>query len=115
MLNGSRSALIPPPPLRVGGEVMAGKRLDDSVPVYPAEALKKRVMGTVLVEATISEDGRVTDVRVVSGPPLLIQAALDCIAKFRYQPTLLNGVPTEVKTTIKIIFRLIPFQPPHKK
>jgi protein TonB len=115
VLGGNRSALIPPPPLRIGGDVMEGRRLDDTVPVYPAEAIKKRVMGMVVVEATISEVGHVTDVRVVSGPPLLIQAALDCIAKFRYEPTLLNGVPTDVRTTIKIIFRLIPFQPPHKK
>jgi protein TonB len=115
VLSGSRSALIPPPPVRVGGDIMEGKRLDDTVPDYPAEAIKKQVMGTVVVDAMISEDGRVTDVRVLSGPPLLIQAALDCISKFRYEPTLLNGVPTDVKTTINIIFRLIPFQPPQKK
>jgi protein TonB len=115
ILSGSRTALLAPPPIRVGGAVMEGKRLDQTVPVYPPEAIKKGVMGTVFVEAAISKEGRVVNVRVVSGPPLLIQAALDCIAQFRYEPTLLNGVPVDVETTVKVVFRLIPAQAPRKK
>jgi periplasmic protein TonB len=115
ILSGSRTALLVPPPIRVGGAVMEGKRLDQTVPVYPPEAIKEGVMGTVFLEATISTEGRVVNVHVVSGPPLLIQAALDCIAQFRYEPTLLNGVPVDVQTTVNVVFRLIPAKPPQKK
>jgi periplasmic protein TonB len=115
IFSGSRTALLPPPPVRVGGAIMQAKRLDQTVPVYPPEAIKKRVMGMVIVQATISREGRVIDVHVLSGPSLLIEAALDCIAQFRYEPTLLDGVPVDVETTINVIFHLLPFQPSQKK
>ncbi|HTS11448.1 MAG TPA: energy transducer TonB [Candidatus Limnocylindrales bacterium] len=115
ILSGTPDALMQPAPLRIGGEVMEGRRLDESVPVYPPEAIKKHIMGTVTVTATISPEGRVVNVRVVSGNPLLVKAALECISQFRYQPTMLNGFPVEVETTINVVFRLIPFKAPEKK
>ncbi|HUJ30486.1 MAG TPA: energy transducer TonB [Candidatus Acidoferrum sp.] len=116
ILNGNRNGLLPPAPIRIGGDVMEARRLDQTMPVYPPEALKKGVMGTVSVVATISTEGRVINVRVVSGDPLLVQSALDAIAQFRYEPTYLNGMPAEVDTTIDIIFRIqFPPAPPAKK
>lgn len=115
ILAGSPIGVASLPLLRVGGQVMEGRRLDDTIPVYPPEAIKNGVMGTVVVQAIISREGRVVDLHVISGDPMLVQAALDCIAQFRYEPTLLNGVPAEVETTINVVFRLIPSKHPHKK
>jgi periplasmic protein TonB len=85
ILSGSQNWFLPPPPVRIGGEVMEGRRLDQTMPIYPREALEKHVTGTVIVQAIISKEGRVTNVRVVSGDPLLVQAGLEAIAQFRYQ------------------------------
>jgi TonB family protein len=75
-------------------------------PVYPALARQTRVQGTVRLHAIIGTDGRVEELEVVSGHPLLIQSALDAVRKWRYAPTMLNGQPVEVDTTIDVIFSL---------
>jgi periplasmic protein TonB len=54
----------------------------------------------------IAPDGRVRNLRVLSGHPLLTQAALEAVRHWRYQPTLLNGDPMEVDTTVQVIFKL---------
>ena len=61
---------------------------------------------TLLLHAIISVDGRITALEVVSGPPLLVQAAIDAVRQWRYRPTYLNGEPVEVETSITVIFRL---------
>jgi len=58
------------------------------------------------LHAIISKDGTIKELEVVSGHPLLQQAALDAVRQWRYQPTLLNGEPVEVDTTIDVIFSL---------
>ncbi len=58
------------------------------------------------MEATISKDGSVESLRIVSGHPLLSQAALDAVRQWRYRPTMLNGEPVEVITTITVTFTL---------
>jgi len=60
----------------------------------------------VILHAIISRDGSITALDVVSGQPLLVKAALDAVRQWRYRPTLLNGEPVEVDTTITVIFRL---------
>jgi protein TonB len=75
-------------------------------PVYPAIALAARVQGMVIVEATISAQGRIEKARVISGPPMLAAAALSAIDQARYEPYKLNGDPVEVETTINVVFRL---------
>jgi protein TonB len=74
--------------------------------VYPALARQARVQGTVVLAALIAPDGRVRNLRVLSGHPLLTQAALEAVRHWRYEPTLLNGDPMEVDTTVQVIFRL---------
>jgi len=101
----------PPPkastePLRVGGNVELANLISQVKPVYPPIARQARVQGVVVLEATISKDGSVVDVRVVSGNPLLNDAAMDAVRQWRYKPTLLNGEPVEVITTITINFAL---------
>ena len=75
-------------------------------PVYPPLAKAAKISGTVVLEATISKTGIISDLRVISGPALLQQASLDAVKTWRYRPYLLNGVPMETKTAINVVFAL---------
>lgn len=75
-------------------------------PVYPRNAILTRTEGTVMVAALISTDGRIVNAHVLSGPPLLMQAALDAVKQWRYKPYMLNGAPVEVETQVSVIFSL---------
>jgi protein TonB len=75
-------------------------------PPYPPLARQARIQGTVKLEAVISKEGTIENLTVVSGHPLLIQAALDAVKQWRYRPTMLNGVAVEVVTTIDVNFTL---------
>jgi TonB family protein len=75
-------------------------------PVYPVEAKKARVTGSVVLAATIGADGAVENLRVVSGPSLLQTSALDAVRQWVYKPYLLNGNPIVVKTNITVLFTL---------
>jgi protein TonB len=94
----------PSGPVRVGGEVAAARLVHRAQPVYPPIARQARIQGMVRLEAVISEDGEISNLRVLSGHPLLIQSALDAVAQWRYQPTLLNGHPVAVITTVDVNF-----------
>jgi TonB family protein len=76
-------------------------------PVYPPIAEVQRVQGLVDLQITISKEGLVEDIRVISGPSIFRQAALDAVRHFIFRPALLNGVPVEVETTVGINFRLV--------
>jgi periplasmic protein TonB len=115
-LNGIGTPPPPPPvspepkprpgPLRISAGVAAGRLIAPIRPVYPPTARTAHIQGTVVIEAVISKDGTVQHARVVSGPPMLVAAALTAIHEARYEPFKLNGDPVEVETTINIIFRL---------
>ena len=79
-------------------------KIKEVAPVYPAIARSAGVQGEVVIEATIDEEGNVADARVVKSVPLLDQAALEAVQQWRYQPSLLNGVPTAVVTTVTVKF-----------
>jgi protein TonB len=96
----------PTGPIRVGGNVQAARIVNRVQPVYPPLARQTRISGTVRLHAIISKDGTIQQLEVISGHPLLQQAALDAVRQWRYQPTLLNGEPVEVDTTIDVIFSL---------
>jgi TonB family protein len=96
----------PPQPMRVGGEVREPRRLKAVKPTYPAIARQARVQGIVILECTISAQGRVADVRVLRSIPLLDQAAIDAVKQWEYEPTLLNGVPVPVIMTVTVNFTL---------
>jgi protein TonB len=106
-----KPAAPPPPPKpvgpqRIGGNVQAANLINAVKPVYPPLAKMARQQGTVKFEATISKDGTIEDLKVVSGPPLLIPAAMEAVKQWKYKPTLLNGDPVEVLTTIDVNFSL---------
>jgi periplasmic protein TonB len=112
VIGGVGTAAPPPPkpkqtgPLRVGGNVQAARIVNRVQPVYPPLARQTRISGTVRLHAIIGKDGTVQQLEVLSGHPLLQQAALDAVRQWRYQPTLLNGDPVDVDTTIDVIFSL---------
>jgi periplasmic protein TonB len=117
ILGGIPSAAPPPPPppkkevpkpsiVNVGGRVQAAKLVRNPQPVYPQIARQARISGTVELAAIIGEDGHIQSLNVVSGHPLLRQAALDAVKQWVYQPTLLNEQPVKVNTTIDVIFTL---------
>ncbi|MFZ0636649.1 MAG: energy transducer TonB [Candidatus Acidiferrales bacterium] len=101
----------PPPPrpqgrIRVGGNVQAARMLRQVQPMYPQIAKTAHVQGTIILHAIIAKDGTVQELQYISGPPLLMKAAMDAVREWRYQPTQLNGEPVEVDTTISVIFTL---------
>ena len=91
-------------PIRIGGKIHPPLKIKDVQPVYPAIAQSARVAGAVTIEATIGEDGKVVDAKVVRSIPLLDQAALDAVRQWEYRPTLLNGVPVPVLINITVNF-----------
>jgi protein TonB len=98
-----------PPPtqaVRVGGQIKEPKKLKDVKPVYPDIAKQARVQGVVILECTISPQGKVTNVTVLRGIPLLDAAAIEAVKQWVYTPTLLNGVPVPVIMTVTVNFRL---------
>ncbi len=91
--------------IRVGGKVKPPVLLTSVEPVYPRLALQMRASGTVRLECIIGVDGRLASIRVVSGHPLLAQAALEAVRQWRYQPTTLNGEPVQVAMRVRVTFR----------
>lgn len=114
IIGGVTGGPPPPPPpkpttpqrIRVGGQVEAAKLIFKPTPDYPPLAKMARIQGTVRLEAIIAKDGTIQDLKVLSGHPLLVKAALDAVKQWRYQPTLLNGEPVEVVTEIDVNFTL---------
>ncbi len=106
------TGMMPPPPkatatrIRVGGQVQNARLISQIKPVYPPLARQARIAGTVRLHAIIAKDGSVQRLEVLGGHPLLVQAALDAVRQWRYQPTLLNGEPVEVETTVDVVFTL---------
>jgi len=92
--------------IRVGSGVMRMKRLESPPPKYPPLARQARVTGTVKLSVLLGADGAVQRLEVVDGHPLLIPAALDAVKDWKYEPTLLNGEPVEVRTEVDINFTL---------
>ena len=110
IIGGSLGGAPPPPPkegpkiIRRGGDVQQALLINQIKPVYPMLARQARIYGTVRLQAIIATDGTIKELQVISGHPLLIQAARDAVLQWRYKPTLLNGEPYEVITFIDIVF-----------
>jgi len=112
---GASALPLPPEPpakpprtsrITVGGVVESARLIYEVKPDYPVLGKTAHVQGTVRLEAIIDKDGSVQSLRVLSGPPLLIPCALQAVAQWRYQPTLLNGAAVEVATEIDVNFML---------
>jgi protein TonB len=106
VVGGLPDAPPPPQAVRVGGQIKEPKKLKHVNPAYPDIAKQARVQGVVILECTISPQGKVTDVKVLRGIPLLDSAAIEAVKQWVYSPTLLNGVPVPVIMTVTVNFRL---------
>lgn len=112
LMASNMRPVAPPPasiqtkPTRVSGGVIEGFLIHKVTPVYPRLAVTARQQGQVVLHAIIGRDGTIQNLQVVSGPPLLIQAAMDAVQRWRYRPYLLNNEPVEVETQITVNFTL---------
>jgi periplasmic protein TonB len=93
-------------PVRVGGSLQESKCIFRVSPVYPDLARRTRTTGTVVLEATIDEEGNVSGLKILSGHPFLNEAALDAVRQWKYSPTVLNGEPMPVQALVTVIFSL---------
>jgi protein TonB len=116
--SGIAGAVVTPPsdtgptgPIRVGGNIRTPTKTHSAAPIYPPTAREAGVQGVIILEVVIGVDGAVSNARVLRSIPLLDQAALDAVRQWRYEPTLLNGVPTPVIMTVTVNFALQPSAP----
>jgi TonB family protein len=98
--------MVPVRRVALSAALAQGLLLPGTAPVYPPIAKAARVSGTVVLQCTISESGLVEELQVVSGPPMLQQAALDAVKTWRYKPYLINKEPVKVETTVNVIYTL---------
>lgn len=96
----------PPKRIAVSAGVIAGNKIGGEDIRYPAIAKSARIQGTVVLQAMISKEGTIENLRVLSGPPMLQQAAMEAVRTWRYKPYLLNGDPVEVETQVNVVFTL---------
>jgi TonB family protein len=95
----------PVAPVPIGGDVKPAKLLKSVPPIYPDMARNQRISGDVRIDALVDADGNVSTVKVLSGSPLLHQAALNALKQWKYQPAELDGKPTSMHLTVTIQFR----------
>jgi TonB family protein len=92
--------------VQIAPPVQAAKLIDKPEPLYPPAAGEARIQGIVRFNVVVTADGKIEGSRLVSGHPLLVLAAQQALQGYRYQPTLLNGVPVRVITQVDIPFTL---------
>ena len=93
-------------PFRIGDGIRSPAKIVNAGPIYPPEARDARVQGVVILEATISRTGEVSDVEVLRSVPLLDEAAVAAVRQWRYEPTLVDGEPVSILMTLTINFQL---------
>jgi TonB family protein len=103
--NG-KQPVAPETPLPIGGDVKSAKLISSVSPVYPMLAKNQHVSGDVRVDALIDANGRVTTMKVISGPTLLQQSAMDALRQWKYQPAALDGKTVPMHLTVTLQFRL---------
>jgi protein TonB len=115
IISGASRTYVPVPapgtseprtPVRVGGRVKPPRALMQPAPVYPTLAKQAKLEGTVSIDAVIDSKGNVVEMRVVSGSPLLISAALEAVGQWKYEPTYLNDQPVAVQLIVTVMFNL---------
>jgi len=102
---GASHRAEPVAPAPIGGDVTPAKLLKSVPPEYPQLARNQRISGNVQIDALIDAEGNVSSMKVLSGPPLLHQAALNALKQWKYQPAQLDGKPTSMHLTVTLQFR----------
>jgi periplasmic protein TonB len=110
-IESGLSTVVPPPaassthPPRVS-RMMEGNLIYRVQPQYPPLARQARIQGMVVLRAMISREGKIENLQVISGPPLLVKSAMDAVLQWRYRPYYLNNEPVEVETQVTVNFTL---------
>lgn len=110
-IGSGRNVAVPPPPTpavrppRVS-HMMEGNLIYRIQPQYPTLARQARIQGVVVLRAVITREGRIANLQVVSGHPMLVQSAMDAVLQWRYRPYYLNNQPIEVETQVTVNFTL---------
>lgn len=104
--NSSAPKIAPPQKVRISSGVASGNLVNKVQPQYPMIAKQARITGAVVLQATISKNGAIENLKVVSGHPMLINAAMDAVRQWKYKPYLLNGEPVEVETQVTVNFTM---------
>jgi TonB family protein len=103
----ARETVVVQPQLKVPADELSQRLIHKVIPEYPELARRAGVQGTVVLDIVVSVEGAVTQVKYVSGPEELSQAALDAVRWWRFEPYFVNGQPTTVETTLVLNFRLM--------
>jgi len=113
VLGGIAGAVKPPAPtahskapVRVGGRVRRPQVIKQIAPRYPTLARDAHISGEVVIDAVLDEHGSVTEMKIISGPPLFYSAALEALSQWKYEPTYLNDEPISVQLIVTITFHL---------
>jgi len=109
IFSGQHVTIVHPPvqaSIHLPSKLVEGNLIYKSVPQYPAIAKASHTEGTVVLQAMISRTGTIEGLHVISGSPMLQQAAIDAVKTWRYRPYMLNGQAVEVETTVNVIFKL---------
>jgi protein TonB len=106
LAGGVSKPVAPNAPLPVGGDVRQAKLISSTPPQYPLLAKTQHIEGMVRIDALVDENGKVSLMKVVSGPTLLQQAAMDAIRQWKYQPATLDGKAVPMHLTVTLQFRL---------
>jgi periplasmic protein TonB len=113
VMNGVAAPAAPAPvaqgprgPVRIGGNVKPPRLLFGPAPVYPILAKQSRIQGVVVIEAIIDEHGNVVQQKIISGHPLLVEAAMKAVSQRKYEATILDGEPTPVDLRVEITFQM---------
>ena len=109
--DGSQPVLpVAPPPVRIApvriSHMSEGDLIRKVLPTYPPLARGVRIQGQVVLQAVISKQGTIENLRLLSGHPMLVAAAIDAVRQWRYRPYVLNNEPVEVETQITVNFSL---------
>lgn len=104
--SASNQPAEPKTPLPVGGDVKPARLLSSTPPTYPALAKTQHISGDVSIDALIDANGKVTTMKVLSGPTLLRQAAMDAVRQWKYQPAALDGKTVSMHLTVTVQFRM---------
>lgn len=92
--------------VRISQGLATKNKIHDVQPKYPIEARESGIEGTVLLQATIDTEGKIINLKIIQGHPVLNKAAYDAVSQWRYKPYTINGQPVEVETSIKIEFHM---------
>lgn len=106
LVSNAKQPVAPVVPLPVGGDVKVARLISSVPPVYPVIARSQRLAGNVQIDALVDVTGRVTSMKIVSGPPLLQKSAMDALSHWKYEPAQLNGQPMATHLTVTIQFKV---------